>query len=62
MTETFGALKSVSTTDGLGGIQPTAPFQQGHLGRQMVCLDHFDRLIATSEADVLRASICAGAM
>ena len=62
MTEAFGALKSVSTDDGLGGIQPAAPFQQWHLGRQMICLDHLDRLIATSETDILRAPICAGAM
>ena len=62
MTETFGAFKTMSTDDGFGGIQPAAPFQQGHLGRQVVGLDHFDRLITTSEADVLRAPICAGAM
>ena len=62
MTKTFGALESVSTDDGLGGIHPAAPFQQGHLGRQVVSLDHFDRLITTPEADVFRAPICAGAM
>ena len=62
MTETFGAFESVSTDDGLGGIEPAAPFQQGHLRRQVVCLDHFDRLLAPSEADILRASISAGAM
>ena len=62
MTKTFGALKSMSTDNGLGGIHPAAPFQQWHLGRQVIRLDHFDRLIATPEADVLRAPICAGAM
>ena len=62
MTKTFGALKSMSTDDGLRGIHPAAPFQQWHLGRQVIRLDHFDRLIATPEADVLRAPICAGAM
>ena len=62
MTETFGALEPVPTDDGLGGVEPAAPFQQGHLGRQVIGLDHFDRLIATSEADILRAPICAGAM
>ena len=62
MTETLGTLKSLTTDNRLRGIQPAAPFEQGHLRRQVIRLDHLNRLIATSEADILRAPIGAGAM
>ena len=56
VTETFGCLQLLAAGDRFRPLQPTAAFDQRHLGRQMKTLQNFYGFTGTSKADVLGAA------
>ena len=60
MAESGLLLKRVPASLGLGGTKLTAPFEQGHLGRQVAALTDFHHSMGGNEIDVITASITAG--
>jgi len=56
VTETFGCLQLLATGNRFSRLQPTAAFDQRHLGRQMKTLQHFHGFTGATKTDVLGAA------
>ena len=56
VTETFGCLQLLAAGDRFSRLQPTAAFDQRHLGRQVKTLQHFHGFTGATKADVLGAA------